>query len=167
MEALSVYTDLHGLARLKGELKGGGNARLEEVAGQFSAVFTHMMLKSMRDAGLGEGIFDSNQSLFYRDMFDQQLALTLSQANGVGIRDMLVDHLRQATGGGSAEPALGAGPGEAATVHSLAAYRAVRDLTGPEAGVGPVQDGAVPADKMDSRNVNRIGPMPGFDLEVR
>ena len=98
MTAPAVYTDFQSLAALHGVNGPGEARRLEEVAGQFASVFTHMMLKSMRQASLGEGAFDSQQSLFYRDMFDQQLALSLSTADGVGIRQMIAEHLRDVTG---------------------------------------------------------------------
>ncbi len=98
MTAPAVYTDFQSLAALHGVNGPGESRRLEEVAGQFASVFTHMMLKSMRQASLGDGAFDSQQSLFYRDMFDQQLALSLSTTDGVGIRQMIEAHLRDVTG---------------------------------------------------------------------
>ena len=98
MQTLPVYTDFQSLAAMRG-IEGAGEAkRLDDVAGQFASVFTHMMLKSMRQASLGDGLLDSQQSLFYRDMFDQQLALSLSSGDGVGIKQMLADHLRDVTG---------------------------------------------------------------------
>ena len=157
MEALSVYTDLQGLAKLRGELrKEGQDARLETVAGQFASVFTHMMLKSMRDASLGEGIFDSNQSLFYRDLFDQQLALSLSEASGVGIKTMLVAHLRK-TAGMMADG--GEQVGEKA--RGVAAYRRVSDQSLPANSAEPVQDQHPPAVTEGSRSNVRSGSQPG------
>ncbi|MBS0396952.1 MAG: rod-binding protein, partial [Proteobacteria bacterium] len=55
---------------------------LRAVAQQFESLFVGMMLKSMRDAKLGDGLFDSNETRFYQDLFDQQLAQTLSQGRG-------------------------------------------------------------------------------------
>jgi len=52
-----------------------------------------MMLKSMRSANLGEGIFDSEQSGFYREMFDKQIAIDLAQRQSVGLADVLVRQL--------------------------------------------------------------------------
>ena len=157
MEALSVYTDLHGLAKLRGQLEGGENARLTAVAGKFAAVFTQMMVKSMREASLGEGIFDSNQSLFYRDLFDQQLALNLSEANGVGIRSMLVEHLRQATGVAQEADSSGA-----EVNRGVAAYRAVSDLSAEAILPGATQDSRPWADTEGSRNDARNGQAAGI-----
>ncbi len=89
----AVYTDFHSLQEL-GAMAGKKPAeQLTAAAEQFSAVFTHMMLKTMREAELGEGIFDSQQSDFYRDMFDQQIALHLSGRDGLGFTGLIVDAL--------------------------------------------------------------------------
>jgi len=73
---------------------------LREVAHQFESLFTHMLLKNMRAASLGDGAMDSEQSRFYRDMFDQQMASELSSGRGLGIADLLVRQL-----GGESAPA--------------------------------------------------------------
>ncbi len=66
------------------------------MAKQFEAIFTQMMLKSMRDANasMGSGYADSEQGNTYRDMFDHQLSLTLANGrNGIGIAQMLIRQL--------------------------------------------------------------------------
>ena len=50
-------------------------ANLDKAGKQFEAVFTGMMLKSMREAKLSQGLGDSQQSDLYQDMFDQQMSL--------------------------------------------------------------------------------------------
>ena len=82
---------------------------LREVARQFESVFTKMMLESMRSASFGDPLFGSDQSDQYRDMFDDQMAVQLTQGRGIGLADMLIRQLSQ--GGQGAAPALG---GEAA-----------------------------------------------------
>lgn len=52
-----------------------------------------MMLKSMRDASMGDGLMDSEQTDFYQGMFDQQISLTLSQGRGLGLADRLIKQL--------------------------------------------------------------------------
>jgi flagellar protein FlgJ len=89
----NIYTDLQGLASLRQQAKEKSPEVLREVANQFEAIFTQMMLKSMRQASQGEGLFDSKQSEFYRDMYDQQLTVHLSSGTGIGIADMLVQQL--------------------------------------------------------------------------
>jgi len=88
-----TYTEFSGLHELKLAAKNDSPEALEEVAEQFEAFFLKLMLKQMRDANLGEGIFDSDQSKLYQDMMDQQLALNLSEKRTVGIADSIIKQL--------------------------------------------------------------------------
>ncbi len=63
---------------------------LRQVAGQFEALFLNMMLKSMRQASLGDPIFSSSQSDMYRDFADQQLAMNMSSRGGLGLQDVIM-----------------------------------------------------------------------------
>jgi len=99
----SFYADPAGLAALK---KGAGDQdpkALREAARQFESLFTQMMLKSMRDANRTfrspDSLTDSDQTDFYREMFDNQMAMQLSKGKGLGLADMLVKQLQ---GAGSA-----------------------------------------------------------------
>ena len=58
------------------------------MAQQVEALFLQMMLKSMRDAGSSNNP-DSNEMSMYQDMFDKQVALTISQHQDLGIGAML------------------------------------------------------------------------------
>ena len=130
MQTLPVYTDFQSLAALHGVTGAGESQRLDDVAGQFASVFTHMMLKSMRQASLGDGLLDSQQSLFYRDMFDQQLALSLSSGDGVGIKQMLGDHLRSVTGLEAPDDAASSEAANGRRAH--AAYSAIQEMRAPQ-----------------------------------
>src|SRR5450631_360924 len=81
--AAETYTDLQGLASLK------GNARspqaIAAVAQQVDALFLQMMLKSMRDASADVGEAASNEMSMYQDMFDKQIALSLAKHQGLGL----------------------------------------------------------------------------------
>lgn len=87
---VTAYTDLQALAKLRTLAKDNSPQALRAVAAQFEAQFVHLMLKSMRDASLGEGLFESDQTRLYQDIFDQQLALHLSQHKGIGLADIIV-----------------------------------------------------------------------------
>ena len=88
------YTDFQALERLRREAQHNPEQVLREVATQFESLFTQMLLKGMRSTSLTEGsLLDSQQSLFYRDMYDQQLALTLDQNSPLGLADMIVQQL--------------------------------------------------------------------------
>lgn len=85
----SVYTDFQGLNQLKVEARQGQAGSLKEVARQFESLLTQMMVKSMREASAVESEMDSDQSLFYRDMYDKQLALHLAQGDGLGLSEVI------------------------------------------------------------------------------
>jgi peptidoglycan hydrolase FlgJ len=79
----SNYTDLKGLAALKNA--PSSPAAIHAVAQQVEALFLQMMLKSMRDASAADGETESNETGMYQDMFDKQVALTLSKHQDLGI----------------------------------------------------------------------------------
>lgn len=105
-----LFTDPAHLAQLKTRIRAEGGEtsddNLREVARQFESLFTHMLMKNMRAASLGDGAFDSEQSRFYQDMFDQQMSTELSRGNGLGIADLLVRQLGGESAPASAHSAL-------------------------------------------------------------
>src|ERR1700683_1671367 len=78
-----TYTDLNALAALKNAPASA--ATVKAVSEQVEALFLQMMLKSMRDAGEAAGEPTSNETGMYQDMFDKQVALTLSKRQDLGI----------------------------------------------------------------------------------
>jgi flagellar protein FlgJ len=90
--AATTYTDLNGLAALKADPTSP--QAISAVAGQVEALFLQMMLKSMRDASMGDEL-DGNEMGVYQDMFDKQVALTISQHQDLGMGAVLK---RQLTG---------------------------------------------------------------------
>ena len=88
-----IYTDISGLNDLKMQARTDKQSAIKDVAKQFESLFMNMMLKSMRDASMGDPIFDNNQSLMYRDMFDRQLSLSMSKGKGMGLAEVLARQL--------------------------------------------------------------------------
>lgn len=95
LSSQQLAADVASLNSLKTLARANQGAAAKETAKQFESLMVQMMVKSMRQASLGEGIMDSQQSLFYRDMYDQQLALHLS-GKGLGLAETIE---RQLTGG--------------------------------------------------------------------
>jgi peptidoglycan hydrolase FlgJ len=85
----SVYTDFQGVAELKARARTDARGSLDQVAKQFESLFTQMMIKSMRQAKLADGLMDSDQTKFYQDMYDQQLAIHLADGKGLGLADVI------------------------------------------------------------------------------
>src|SRR5271167_2827192 len=84
--AATTYTDINGLAALKRD--PNSPQAISAVAQQVEALFLQMMLKSMRDASAAVEN-DSNEMGMYQDMFDKQVALSISQHSDLGIARML------------------------------------------------------------------------------
>jgi flagellar protein FlgJ len=93
--------DFRQLAALRRDARADDPAALREVARQFEAIFTKMMLDSMRAASFGDPMFGSDQGDMYQDMMDDQLAIEMSQGKGLGLADMLI---RQLSHGGNVTP---------------------------------------------------------------
>lgn len=90
--------DTQGFEALKGQARAGNNnTTLQAAAKQFEAVFTQMVLKSMRDATPSDGLFDNEQTKLYMSMMDQQLSQQLS-SRGIGLADVMIRQLARATG---------------------------------------------------------------------
>jgi flagellar protein FlgJ len=101
----SFYADFQGLDRLRASAARQDPQALREAARQFEGLFTAMMLKSMREASLGSGLGDSEETQTYQEMYDQQLALQLAHGKGLGLADMLMQQLTRANAAHVAAPA--------------------------------------------------------------
>ena len=145
----TYYADFSGLEGLKRNVKAEDPKAIRAVAQQFESLFTSMMLKSMREAKLGEGLGDSQQTDLYQGMYDQQLALKMSQGKGIGLADMLVQQLTRtgAAKGAAPRPATATGP---------------TAVTGPAAATSPVTvpPGQAPISDAEKTNfVQRLAPI--------
>lgn len=67
-------------------------AEIDQVAREFESLFAKMMIGSMRQASLGNSLFPNENSL-YRDMYDQQLARSLTEGKGLGLADAIRSQL--------------------------------------------------------------------------
>jgi flagellar protein FlgJ len=136
----TYYADFGALEALKKNVRQDDSTAIRKAAQQFESLFTNMLLKSMREAtqsqneggGDGMGMGDSDTTQFYQGMFDQQLAVQLSQGKGLGLADMLVKQLTRAglvhgAGAAPATPATGSNgltPGAPAAAATGAAQAA-------------------------------------------
>ncbi len=110
--AANTYTDVNALASLKKD--PDSPEAVHAVAKQVEALFLQMMLKSMRDA-TDEVNHGSNEMSTYNDMFDKQVALSISQHADLGIGRLLKRQLKSQTApviSGSAASTLGTTPAE-------------------------------------------------------
>lgn len=91
-----LYTDLAELQKLKSKARTDSDEGLRLAAKQFEQLFLNMLLRSMREANaaFGEDNFmNSSQTQFYQGMYDNQLAMEMANAKGIGLTDVLVRQL--------------------------------------------------------------------------
>ncbi len=122
MQSADVYTDFSGLQALKTQARTNGKAALGEIAKQFEALLLSQMLKSMRQANsaFAQGNYlHSQQGDFYKEMYDHQLALSISQQKGIGLAKVLERQLGSQIHGDTAAGA------KAGSVQPL--YSTIRD----------------------------------------
>ena len=92
-----MYTDMSGLAKLRAQASSKSPEADKEVARQFEALFIQTMLKAMREASQLSETTDGEQTRFYQDMYDKQIALDLARKDGIGLASIIERQL-----GGSA-----------------------------------------------------------------
>lgn len=96
-----AYTDLNRMAQFKVGKDRDSDANIKKVAQEFESLFLNEMMKAMRSANnvFAEGNFlNSNESKTYQDMYDQQLAVTISKGQGIGLSDVLTRQLTKNKG---------------------------------------------------------------------
>lgn len=124
--------DTQGLTRLKADLKNPTPETARAVARQFESLFVNEMLKSMRAASPGDGLFGGQAEGQYRDLLDQQLSMQMSGGRGLGLAPVIE---RQLLAG------MGLPPDVPALDKSVAAYRRSA-VSRPAAAAGPAMPAA-------------------------
>jgi flagellar protein FlgJ len=167
--AAGTYTDLNGLAALKNA--PSSPQAIRAVAQQVEALFLQMMLKSMRDATEADGEMVSNETSMYEDMFDKQVALTLSKHQDLGIARLFE---RQLGGNTQPAPASAAPPLPPQPLRSPPQADAERRQAAPGAGLNTAQRAAQFVDQVlptiqraaSALGVNPLGLLAQAALET-
>ena len=90
--------DVQGFDSLRAAANAAPQQGVKMAAKQFDAVFTQMMLKSMRDATPDDGPLDSKDGAQFVSMMDQQLAQQMSN-KGIGVANAMIKQLMRSMGG--------------------------------------------------------------------
>jgi flagellar protein FlgJ len=96
-----VYTDLNSLQSINDIGREDKGLALRKVAEQFESMFVKMMMKSMRDANKvfqEDSLMHSPQEDFYQQMYDDQLSVSLTGKQGMGLADVIYRQLNQEYG---------------------------------------------------------------------
>ena len=81
--------DVQALTQLRTQARGDEKGSVKAVAQQFEAMFTSMMLKTMRNAVPQSEIGQSNETRMFQGMFDDQLSQSLASHRGLGIAALI------------------------------------------------------------------------------
>ncbi len=106
--SMRAALDANDLNAVKLAAKQNQPQAIKAAAQQFEALFMNMMMKSMRDAGPRDGMFDNEQSRMYTSMLDQKLSENFAK-RGIGLAEALVRQLGNNAG-------LSNGQGQGATL---------------------------------------------------
>jgi flagellar protein FlgJ len=96
----SNWYDFGSLAELKsssvqpsGKTDGKTEGATLEVAQQFESLVLNLMLKEMRKTVSRSGLMDSEAMKTFEQMFDQQVALGMAKAGGIGLGKFIAQQL--------------------------------------------------------------------------
>lgn len=88
-----LYMNMQQFSDLKLQARKHDANANKTVAQQFEGLFVQMMLKNMRAAATLDESQHSSTMDFYHDMYDKQLSQVLARQGGIGIADLLQQHL--------------------------------------------------------------------------
>jgi flagellar protein FlgJ len=91
--AVNSALDVASLGDLKQRAARNDPKAVAEAAVQFEALFIGLMLKTARDASLGQGILDGADTQQYLELMDQQVALELARNGGFGFGKLIEEQL--------------------------------------------------------------------------
>jgi len=89
----SQTLDFGSLTRLRAQAAKDPQTQARTVAGQFEALFIQQMIKSMRAASPGDPLMGDSGVQMFRDMQDQQLAVGMAKAGGIGLGEVILRQL--------------------------------------------------------------------------
>ncbi|MCL4744212.1 MAG: flagellar assembly peptidoglycan hydrolase FlgJ [Burkholderiaceae bacterium] len=153
----NLAADARSLDALKSQAARDPQQAVRSAAAQFEALFMRQLLKSMRDAMPKSGMWDSPGQSMYVDMFDQQMAQSMSGRAG-GLADVIARQLSAHVRGGVKPGDIAPGLAREAQAAAGAATPASGATAAAASTVGPSQratHGATPA------------AMPGATDQVR
>lgn len=89
------WFDFNSLADLKAKAGTRPEDATKGVAQQFESLFLNIILKEMRKTVNRSGLLGSDAMETYEQMFDQQIALGMSKAGGIGLAPFIERQLQK------------------------------------------------------------------------
>ena len=90
--------DFARLGQLRARSNEDGEKATKEVSQQFESLFINMMLQAMRKATERSGLTDSSATETYEQLFDQEVASSLSNTGAFGIAEAIERQIRLSKG---------------------------------------------------------------------
>ncbi|MDE5832653.1 MAG: rod-binding protein [Desulfovibrio sp.] len=127
----SMQSRLDGLGGLAGQnmTPEAKAKKLREACEGFESIFIQKMWQEMRNSVPKGGLLQGREERFWQDMYDQELAKSMTKAGGIGLADMMYEQLSANLGDAS----------------KTAAGRGTFSAFAPEAA--PLMGSSLPADK--------------------
>jgi flagellar protein FlgJ len=100
----SNWFDFGSLANLRAKADRDPSAAKSAAAQQFESLFLNMMMKEMRKTVDRSGLLGSDAMETYEQMFDQQVAIGMSKAGGVGLAKYLEQQMTRNRPGQAVAP---------------------------------------------------------------
>lgn len=98
VKATSNWYDFGSLAGLRAQAGQRPSEAQSSVAEQFESLFINMMLKEMRKTVSRSDLLGSEAMESYEQMFDQQIALGMARAGGIGLAPFIEEQLARQNG---------------------------------------------------------------------
>lgn len=95
IKSTSSWYDFGSLADLRAKAEHRPSEAQSSVASQFESLFINLMMKEMRKTVSRSGLMGSDAMETYQQMFDQQVALGMSKAGGIGLGSFIDAQLQR------------------------------------------------------------------------
>lgn len=92
---MELQAKLNGLGGLNGRKlsQEAKEAKLREACQGFESIFIQKMWQEMRNAIPKTGLLTGREERMWQDMYDQELAKSMTKAGGIGLADMMYEQL--------------------------------------------------------------------------
>ncbi len=104
LEKNDLLVKKQALDQVRHNIAGGDEAaarrkdqKLKEACQGFEEIFLNKIWSQMRKSVPKESDLHSKEGEFYQQMFDKELVKKMSKSGGIGLGDMLYDHLKEAS----------------------------------------------------------------------
>lgn len=98
IDASQLAIDPQGLGEIRRLVRQDDDKALRKVAQEFEALLLNQVMKSMRQAGFDDDLFESSATRTFTGMLDEQYVRGLTRGPGLGLADAIVQQVRHAQG---------------------------------------------------------------------